>query len=68
MNTVQDLRQMLRTSEDEEPLSIILERPSGERLNLALDGVSSAAGGRASILWLKEAWTKESKPDPGAGI
>lgn len=49
VRTVGDLRELLRYSEDEEPLTL---KMANEKY-LICDGASSSAGGRATILWFK---------------
>ena len=50
VRTVGDLKELLKYSEDEEPLTLILESGS-RKFYIECNGASSTAGGRATILW-----------------
>jgi hypothetical protein len=53
IGTVGELRKLLATCEDDEPLTCYLD---GEpRVTMTLGGASSAAGGRAVTLWFDRA-------------
>ena len=51
---VGDVKELLKHSEDEEPLTCYLEDESGNKIEIVCDGASSTAGGRATILWFKK--------------
>lgn len=51
---VGDVKELLKHSEDEEPLTCYLEDESGNKIEILVDGASSTAGGRATILWFKK--------------
>jgi hypothetical protein len=52
--SIKELRDLISSCEDEEPITCYLEDESGNKTEILVDGASSTAGGRATILWFKK--------------
>ena len=53
VHTVGDLRELLKDSDDSDSLAIFFDEGGKMGAEVVCDGSQSAAGGRATILWIR---------------